>query len=132
MLLEKIFANLYGVISLISLMVILLGIMMWVLLKKDTNNRQDNVLIKEEKEETVSVTDTTKEETVIETPDVQQEKGIIANVNCDIVNTEYEIVESEDGFYRVKKVGNDRTLRKFSTRIEAENYIEKRGLTNDR
>jgi len=42
-----------------------------------------------------------------------------------------KIIESEDGFFRVRKIGNERTLRKFATRIEAENFIEKRGLKND-
>lgn len=115
MYLEKIFSNLYGVIWLLVLLVSLLLLILFILLKKDkdVSEEVEKEIIQPEEMNAASV----------ENKDSCEEEN---------KNREYEIIESDDGFYRVRKIGNDRTIRKFSTRMEAENYIEKRGLTNDR
>ena len=47
-------------------------------------------------------------------------------VNKDVVNSDYEILAGEDGFFRVRKKGSERTLRKFATEAEAIDFIEKK------
>ena len=68
-----------------------------------------------------------EEVSMSETVAVSEEKEVVNGA----LNSEYEIVESEDGFFRVRKIGGERTLRKFSNRFEAEDFIEKRGLKHD-
>ena len=115
---ERMFGNIYGYIWLLIFLVAVIALVLWVLLKKENKIK---VVNEENKEEIV-----TKEEVVEETP--IKETVVIEEKKENNESNEYEIIESEDGFFRVKKVGNERTLRKFSTRIEAENFIDKKGI----
>lgn len=114
MLFERMFGNIYGYIWLLIFLAAVVALILWIVFKKENNVK----IVSEEKKEEMVV----KEAVVIEETSVAEEKKENNESN------EYEIIESEDGFFRVKKVGNERTLRKFSTRIEALNFIDKKGI----
>lgn len=115
MFLEKMFGSVYGKIWLIILLVSILALIVFLLLKK---GKEEETAIDENKEESV-VEETIKPQSVVKEQDEIVDYG------------DFIIVESEDGFFRVRKKDNERTIRRFSTRVEAENYIEKRNLSND-
>ena len=116
---EKMFGNLFGYIWLLIFLAAVVALMLWVVLKKE-----NKITVNEEKAEDITEEAVVEESTVKETPVIMEEVKTEENKD----NNEYEIIESEDGFFRVRRVGNERTLRKFSTRIEAENFIDKKGL----
>ena len=114
MFIEKLFGNTFGMVWLIIFLAAVLALMLWIILKKE----------KEEK-----IVEINEEVTpVVEEVPVEVKEEVKETVSND---SEYEIIESEDGFFRVRKVGSERTLRKLATRVEAENFIEKRGLKHD-
>ena len=132
MFIEKLFGNTFGLVWLIVFMVAVLALIVWMFVKKE-NKTVENKVVEEDvtnsmeilsdtvvsetsetvNEEVSSVADV--EEVVVETKEEKFET--VAAEPVVNVDNDYEIVCSEDGFFRVKKVGNDRTLRKFSTRI---------------
>lgn len=126
MFIENLFGNVFGLVWLIIFLVAVVALIFWIILKKEKENivieNVDEKLEIEEKEEVKEEIKTIWPKAVVKQETIEQTK------EKKVPDNEYEIVESEDGFFRVKKVGNERTLRKFSTRVEAENYIEKRGL----
>jgi len=122
MFLEKLFGNTFGLIWLIVFVVAVFALIAWLFVKKE------KVVIEDKIEEIVNNNDEIVEEATNNKEKVIEEK---VEVKEEPISGEYEIIESEDGFFRVRKIGNERTLRKFATRIEAENFIEKRGLKND-
>ena len=120
MFLERLFGNTFGLIWLIIFVAGVLTLIIWMFAKKEVkvdneSNTEENIV----EEQNQSIVENDFEENV----ETKEEKPVF--------NSEYEIIECEDGFFRVRKVGTERTLRKFSTKIEAENFIEKRGLKND-
>lgn len=120
MLLEKMFGSVYGKIWLVIVLIAILTLIVYLLLRKE---KVEELTIEESKEKN-------KEEIVVEeTTETQSVAKEQQNESVDYGN--FIIVESEDGFFRVRKKDNERTIRKFSTRVEAENYIEKRNLSND-
>lgn len=120
MFLEKLFSNTFGLIWLAIFVVAAFVLIIWMFAKKE------NVSEYSEVKEVEPVSEQVEEKEIVET-----KEEVVIEQKEEAVNKDYEILESEDGFFRVRKVGSDRTLRKFSTRIEAENFIEKRGLKND-
>lgn len=125
MFIEKMFKNTFGMIWLLVFLAAVFALIVWMFTKKDKVKEENNELVEEIKEEVkgepVVETEVTAIETKVEEKQVEKE----------VLNKEYEIIEGEDGFFRVRKIGAERTLRKFSTRIEAEDFIEKRGLKHD-
>ena len=60
---------------------------------------------------------------IIEEITVEEEKQPNEEV---AVVSEYEILESDDGFFRVRKVGSERILRKLETKEEAQEFIKQK------
>lgn len=108
MLLNKLFGNTFGIIWLVVFMMAVLILFVWLLIFDKDNGE----VIKE-------VNNTNGEEIEVVKETTKIEKNIFS---------EYEIIESEDGFFRVRKSGSDRILRKLLTREEAEKYVEERSV----
>ena len=127
MFIENLFGNVFGIIWLIIFLVAILALIFWVILKKEKE-----IVLEEKVEESNDEVVEEKEEvrTIWPTPVMKKEVSEQTKKE-NVSNNDYEILESDDGFFRVRKVGTERTLRKFSTRVEAENFIEKRGLKHD-
>lgn len=119
MLLEILFGSTFGLIWLIVFLVAILALIVWLFIKKEKDLENSN-----EKEEIINEKE---EANVIEKEEIVEVKEEIK----ENVNNEYEILESDDGFFRVRKIGSERTLRKFATKMEAEDFVEKRGLKHD-
>lgn len=119
MFLEKMFGSVYGKIWLIILLVAILALIVFLLFKK---GKEEEPTIEESEEKN-------KEESVVE--GTTKPQSIVKEQDEIVDYGDFIIVESEDGFFRVRKKDNERTIRRFSTRVEAENYIEKRNLSND-
>ena len=115
MLLDKIFGSVFGMVWLIVFLVAILGLLVWLLLKKEKVNvlevKQDGAVNREIIEGKVDANE------------------VVDNIS-EQDNKIYEIVESEDGFFRVKKVDSGKVLRKFGTKEEAQNYISEKENTN--
>lgn len=122
MIIEKLFGNTFGMIWLVVFMVAVLGLIVFMFVKKDKV-----VTTEDHMEEVREETNEKVEEIVENTEDSSNAEELVAETSEVPVNTEYEIIESEDGFFRVRKVGSERTLRKLSTRSEAEEYIKAKG-----
>lgn len=103
MLLDNLFGSTLGIVWLLIFTVAILGLLIWLFIKKDEKCEEKIV------------------EKVVEDKTTVNEEPIVENQN-----KVYEVVESDDGFFRVIKVGTERTLRKFSTKKEAEDYIKER------
>ncbi len=128
MFLEKLFESIYGKIWLIILLVALLALIVYLLVKNEKNEIRETV---EEVNKDSEKCEDNKEEVVennTETVEEEKENKIEENVPD---YGEFVIIKGDDGFFRVKKKDSERTIRKFATIIEAENYIEKRNLEND-
>ena len=133
MFLEKIFGNVFGVIWLIIFLLSIGSLLAFVMLKK-----KDEQVIKEYHKETYKEYsieenedgkyDVKKEETLLKTFDSIEDCKVFVDV-VELRNYEstsiYEIVE-EEGFFKVKKKDTQRTIRKFSDKIDAENYIKEK------
>jgi len=122
MFLEKLFGNTFGLIWLIVFMAIVLGLIVFLFVKKEKNEKEivgDEEKVERVVEETSTVEKEEKfEETVID--EVKMEENSVATTS------EYEIIESEDGFFRVRKAGTERTLRKFATKEEAVEFVKQK------
>lgn len=113
MFLEKMFGNTFGLIWLVIFSLAILALIIWLFVKKDrivktdlvSNNMEEKV--EEKTEETAPIVEEVKEP-------VEEEK-----------KSSYEIVEI-DGFFKVRKVGSERTIRKFFTNEEALNYVKEK------
>lgn len=113
MFLEKMFGNTFGLIWLVIFSLAILALIIWLFVKKDrivktdlvSNNMEEKV--EEKTEETAPIVEEVKEP-------VKEEK-----------KSSYEIVEI-DGFFKVRKVGSERTIRKFATNEEALNYVKEK------
>lgn len=111
MVIEKLFGNAFGIVWLIVFLVAIVALIVWIFIRKDK--------IVEENENIVSQIENKEDEVV-------EEKIIEEVIEENVINKEYEIIESEDGFFRVRKIGSERTLRKFSTKKEAEEFVEEK------
>ena len=96
-------------------MIAILSLIVWMFIKKD-KNISDKEKITANEELVVDKKEAIKEEFV------ESEKGESAS------NKEYEIIESEDGFFRVRKFGSERTIRKFISRDEANDFVNKKEI----
>ena len=123
MFLDKLFGNAFGVICLVVLMLAILVLLVWLFVKQDKVKIEEISDVRVEVEGKIDVINENKEETVTVLTSEKKETVII--------ESEYDILEGEDGFFRVKKKGTERTLRKFATEMEAKDFVEKRGLKND-
>lgn len=116
MLLEKLFGNTFGLIWLIVVMVASLGLIVFLFSKKENNNiKKEDVKSVEE----ISINKEVVEQAVNEEIVIEEKEEVK-------VASEYEILESNDGFFRVRKVGSDRTLRKFSAKEEAVEFVKQK------
>ena len=137
MFLEKTFGNVFGIIWLLIFILAVLGLLVWLLIKKEkVEIVEKRELIKEDYngfsfEETEDGRFEVKKEdgSVVKTFDKLEDCRVFVDVlllRSEIENdSNYEIVES-DGFFKVRKKGSERTLRKFETEEEAENYIKEK------
>ena len=117
MFLEKMFGNTFGMIWLIIFSLAVLA-----LVKKDKAIAKTNVIKVEENEVVttgeVKAQEEKKEEVIASVEEIKEEKK-------EEKNSVYEIVEV-DGFFKVRKIGSERTIRKFSTRKEAVEYVKEK------
>ena len=122
MFLEKMFGNTFGMIWLIIFSLAVLSLIIWLLVKKDKIIAKINAFKTEEKEVVktfeVKVQDDAKEEVIAPVEEIKEEKK-------EEKNSVYEIVEV-DGVFKVRKIGSERTIRKFSTRKEAVEYVKEK------
>lgn len=132
MFLEKLFESVYGKIWLIILLVAILALIVYLLIK----NEKREIVKKEADEEKNFNEDSVNanEESHVETENIEKDnrEDIEEKTDDELPDYgEFVIVKGIDGFFRVRKKESERTIRKFATVIEAENYIEKRNLKND-
>lgn len=138
MFLERIFGNLFGIIWLGIFTLAILILFIWLLLKKEKNNE---IVNNEEKEYLME----TYKEYVIEEKEsgefeVKKEGHILKSFNnfgdCKIFidvlllrdekrENIYEIIEV-DGFFKVRKKGSERTIRKFNVLEDAQDYVKEK------
>ena len=122
MFLEKMFGNTFGMIWLIIFSLAVLALIVWLLVKKDKAIAKTNVIKVEENEVVttgeVKAQEEKKEEVIASVEEIKEEKK-------EEKNSVYEIVEV-DGFFKVRKIGSERTIRKFSTRKEAVEYVKEK------
>lgn len=115
---EDTFGNIFGILWLVIFIGGIVALALWLIFREEKEN------VNAVKEETVDdaqeeiVENQVVDEEMIE--DKADEKRIVEEVR-------YRIDSGEDGFFRVKKVGDDRTIRKFSTKLEAINYVNEKG-----
>lgn len=114
MFLEKLFCNSFGFALLIVSMTVVLGLIVFLFMKKERGYETENFV-----EDKILENNTNNNVELVETvvQDVEETAKALL---------EYEILEGEDGFFRVRKVGVERTLRKLSTREEAEQFIKQK------
>lgn len=124
MFLEEMFGNIYGYIWLLIFLVAVVALALWIILKKE---KETNDVIEDDNVSSEEVEVKEEIKTIWPTQVIKPKASEKTKEEID-TNNLYEIIESEDGFFRVKKKGNDRTLRKFSARIEAENFIDKKEI----
>jgi len=135
MFLEKTFGNLFGIIWLIIFILAILGLLVWLFIKKEkVEEVEKRELVKEQYngfsfEETEDGKFEVKKEdgNVVKTFDKLEDCKVFVDVLFlrSENDSNYEIAE-EDGFFKVRKKGSERTLRKFKTEEEAENYIKEK------
>lgn len=147
MFLENLFGSLFGLIWLIVFIVAVLALLVWAFIKKDKEiivvEREEEI---EEKVEEVKSSlkeeyknfnieenennkfEVKKNEKSLKTFDSVEDCKMFIDVLL-MRNEEkesiYEIVEI-DGFFKVRKKGSERTIRKFSTLEEAEDYVREK------
>ena len=125
MLLDKLFGNTFGMIWLIIFMVAILALFCWLLFFNKDNKEKNIIDNKNEKEiENIKEIEGNSNEEIegnvlVEEQEVESKKSIFGN---------YEIIERKDGFFRVRKNGSDKILRKLSSREEAIQYIKERSV----
>lgn len=148
MLLENLFGGIFGFIWLSIFIVGVLSLIVWQLVKKDkVSDKQDSVEKIKEVEEVKEIKELIKEEykgLVIEEVEnnifvVKSEGKIVkkfdkytdCKVFIDVVflrkenDSNYDIVEI-DGSFKVRKKGSERTIRKFDTYEDAENFVKEK------
>ena len=139
MLLEKLFGNLFGLIWLLVFIGAIIFLIVWLFIKRDFVEKKEDVVKKELLRENYGgFLICENEEGKYE---LKKENGILikvfdsledAKVFVDVLllrnenDSVYEIVEI-GGFFKVRKKGSERTLRKFETEEEAENYVKEKG-----
>ena len=107
MFLEKIFGNLFGIIAIVIFVFAVFVLLILEFLKK--KDYEESELVKQD---------------VVETK-IVDERVLEKNNVCEAVLGDYEIVEV-DGFFKVRKKGSDRTIRKFVTKDEALVYVKEK------
>ena len=139
MFLEKMFGNVFGIIWLVVFIVAVLSLLIWTFSKKEKVVKETMEEVKKE-----LIKDTYKDFIIEENDEGKFEilksdekinKVFDSFEDCKIFidvillrrenNSSYEIIEI-DGFFKVRKKGNERTIRKFSTQEEAEDYVKEK------
>ena len=136
MIIENMFKSLFGIIWLITFVLSVLALLIWLFVKKEKVAEENKkVLIKyeykcfliEENESAKFEVKKLNEDKVYKIFEKEEDAKIFIDVL--FLRSEstsmYEIVE-QDGFYKVKKKGSERTVRKFNTEEEAEDYIKEK------
>lgn len=113
MFLEKMFGNTFGLLWLAIFSLSILALVVWLFIKKDKVVKND--LVSNNREEKV------EEKIEVAAPIVEQTKEPIKEEK----KSNYEIIEI-DGFFKVRKVGSERTIRKFATNEEALSYVKEK------
>ena len=150
---ERMFGNLFGIIWLIIFVIAVFSCLIWMLLKREKAIIEENEIVGEEKElfkeEYKGFFIEENEKGMYEVTNDKKESLKVFNslndshVFVDVIllrdecereedeaeESVYEIVEI-DGFYKVRKKGNERTIRKFASKEEAINYVKEKE-TND-
>ena len=120
MFLEKLFGNTFGMIWLIIFSLAVFALIVWLLVKKDKMITKINTSKVEEKEVVIT--------TEVKSQNVKKE-DVVAPIKeekkTEEKTSEYEIVEV-DGLFKVRKVGSERTIRKFITKKEAVEYVKEK------
>ena len=120
MFLEKMFGNTFGMIWLIIFSLAVFALIVWLLVKKDKMITKINTSKVEEKEVVIT--------TEVKSQNVKKEE-VVAPIKeekkTEEKTSEYEIVEV-DGLFKVRKVGSERTIRKFITKKEAVEYVKEK------
>jgi len=139
---EKMFGNLFGMIWLIVFILGTLSLLVWMFVKKEKvaeveekqlikevyndfiieENNEGKFEVKNEEDITVKVFDN------IEDSKMFVDVLLLRNESHDDIelkDSNYEIVEI-NGFFKVRKKGSERTLRKFVTIEEAQNYVKEK------
>ena len=139
MFLEKMFGNVFGIIWLVVFIVAVLSLLIWTFAKKEKVVKETMEEVKKE-----LIKDTYKDFIIEENDEGKFEilksdekinKVFDSFEDCKIFidvillrrenNSSYEIIEI-DGFFKVRKKGNERTIRKFLTQEEAEDYVKEK------
>ena len=113
MFLEKMFGNTFGLIWLIVFSLAVLALIVWLFIK--TDKVVENKPIVSEEQEKVEVSKEEIASVVEAVKDDKKEEKL----------SDYKIVEI-DGSFKVRKVGSERTIRKFPTYEEASNYVKEK------
>lgn len=124
---EDTFGNIFGIIWLIIFIGGVVTLALWLIFREEKENCNevkeeivnDSCKEKTENKEVEKEEKETTEENKVEEKVVVEEKKVVEEVK-------YRIDSGEDGFFRVKKVGDNRTIRKFSTKLEAINYVNEK------
>ena len=120
MFLEKLFGNTFGMIWLIIFSLAVFALIVWLFVKKDKMITKINTSKVEEKEVVIT--------TEVKSQNVKKE-DVVAPIKeekkTEEKTSEYEIVEV-DGLFKVRKVGSERTIRKFITKKEAVEYVKEK------
>ena len=120
MFLEKMFGNTFGMIWLIIFSLAVFALIVWLFVKKDKMITKINTSKVEEKEVVIT--------TEVKSQNVKKE-DVVAPIKeekkTEEKTSEYEIVEV-DGLFKVRKVGSERTIRKFITKKEAVEYVKEK------
>ena len=137
MFLERIFGNLYGLIWLIVFIMFVAFVFVCIMFKKENNlYREEKIkeyfkeIYKEYniEENEVGKFEVKKNEIALKTFDSVADCKIFIDVLLlreEKNESVYEIVEV-DGYFKVRKKGNERTIRKFDNLEEAKNYIKEK------
>lgn len=135
MIFEKMFGNLFGIIWLIIFILAILALLIWMFIKKNyflenggRNQEKElikeiykDVLIEENKEGKFEIQKFGKIFDSVDDCKIFIDVLFLRNEN----NSNYEVFEAE-GFFKVRKKNSERTLRKFYTREEAEDFIKEK------
>lgn len=144
MFLEKLFGNIFGLIWLIVFTLGILALLVWMIIKKDKVISEEVVeevkkeYLKEEysgfliEENENNKYEVKKDDRVLKTFDVVSDAKMFIDVLLlreeeNQKESVYEIVEI-DGFFKVRKKGSERTIRKFATLEEAEKYVKEKEI----
>lgn len=144
MFLEKLFGNIFGLIWLIVFTLAILALLVWMIIRKDKVTCEEVVeeikkeYLKEEykgfliEENENNKYEVKKDDKVLKTFDTVSDARMFSDVLLlreeeSEKESVYEIVEI-DGFFKVRKKGSERTIRKFATLEEAEEYVKEKEI----